>query len=228
MSGDAGRERSVRCLQELYTVVVGVALALAVSRVVRSQGFPINTAALPAFVAFIVTLIPFYTGTMRHFERSYLETEASDSWSGALLTDFLLKFVEACGFLAVAELLQRPVAASWGLLFLLTYNTVWGVIVQTALRERGGANEVLWWGLINVLTAVLLLSLLLFAGGSIDRVSLSVPLGVGLVLLTIARTALDYATCWFVYFPGPRPSLRGVGYGASETGEKRTPADALA
>ena len=58
---NAAQERSVKNLQELYTVAVGVALATAIARIVDTGAgqFPFRAGALPVFFALLVILVPF-------------------------------------------------------------------------------------------------------------------------------------------------------------------------
>ena len=51
-------------------------------------------AGLPSFIAFLVTLVPFWQGMNRHLDRSYLEKRAGVV-QRALLLDFVVFFLEA-------------------------------------------------------------------------------------------------------------------------------------
>jgi hypothetical protein len=67
------REGTVRNLQELYTVAVGIALALAVQELINgSVEEPIEWSRVPAFIGFLATLIPFYHSAMRHLDEVYI------------------------------------------------------------------------------------------------------------------------------------------------------------
>ncbi len=67
-------ERSVSHLQQLYTVVVGLALTVAITNLIdQAAPVPIRMAALPYFVSYLVTLVPFYHGALRHLDVTYLK-----------------------------------------------------------------------------------------------------------------------------------------------------------
>ena len=88
------RDGSVQNLQELYTVAVGMALTLAITRIVPEAGSPV-VVSLPNLVAYVVTLVPFYHGAMRHMDVSCRGARTGTVREGALLGDFFLLFIEA-------------------------------------------------------------------------------------------------------------------------------------
>src|SRR5687767_6528182 len=67
-------DRSVVHLQGLHTVVVGVALFIAINKLVDAEAdVPTHFGALPYFVAYLVTLVPIYHRALRHLDVAYLE-----------------------------------------------------------------------------------------------------------------------------------------------------------
>jgi len=78
------RERPIRHLQGLYTVVVGVALTVAVSNLIdQDADVPIRVQVLPYFIAYLFTLVPFYHGALRHLDITYAEEGDYSPRSGA-------------------------------------------------------------------------------------------------------------------------------------------------
>src|ERR1035441_2199207 len=105
MSLDAGKvfERSVDSIQKIYAVVIALAISQAVQSWLRDDPTGAATlsrerllASLPALVAFVVTLIPFWHGMNRHLDRCYLEKPAAEVVQSALLFDFVSFIIESC------------------------------------------------------------------------------------------------------------------------------------
>ena len=124
-----------------------------------------------------------------------------DETGTGVVVDFTLKFIEACGFLAIANLLDKPVAAAWGLVFLLVFNTVWGIAVSWLISLKPRAREEVRWASINVVTMLGLSVFLLVHGGPLSEAKVDRQLASVLFLVPIVRTVLDYNVCWTLYWP---------------------------
>src|SRR5438128_10205661 len=102
MTGEAERikERSVDSLQQIYAVVIALAIAQAIQSLLKDpvRGTLLELSqilvGLPAFAALLVTLVPFWHGMNRHLDRCYLEKKSAVV-QGALLLDFTTFFLEA-------------------------------------------------------------------------------------------------------------------------------------
>lgn len=82
-------ERPVRHLQGLYTVVVGLALAVAMTNLLDQEAaFPVRLEVLPYLLAYLVTLVPFYHGALQHLDIAYIEDPDTSTKPGALLADW--------------------------------------------------------------------------------------------------------------------------------------------
>src|SRR4051794_37746654 len=103
------QSRSVQNLENLYSVVIGAGLSFGIVTLVdpSKAPVPLRFELLPYFVSYLVTLIPFYHGALRHLDVVYIEGKRPVR-SGALLLDFLGLFLESCLFLALAVLLRAP------------------------------------------------------------------------------------------------------------------------
>jgi hypothetical protein len=115
-------------LENLYSVVVGLGLSLSIFNLIDTTRtpIPIKLELLPFFLAFIVTLIPFYHGALRHLDITYVEQGGKQVRNGALFADFAILFIEGCLLLALAVLLSTPQFFAWGLAALLAIDTIWG------------------------------------------------------------------------------------------------------
>jgi fumarate reductase subunit D len=69
------RENSVKHLGDLYNVVIGIALSLAIVNMIDlpDKNIPFKTNYLYQFITFIIILIPFYHGSIRHLYATYVE-----------------------------------------------------------------------------------------------------------------------------------------------------------
>ncbi|PKP58792.1 MAG: hypothetical protein CVT89_02260 [Candidatus Altiarchaeales archaeon HGW-Altiarchaeales-2] len=101
---------SVRNLENLYSVVVGLGLSIAILNLIDTTrgAVPIKLELVPFFLAFLVTIIPFYHGALRHLDTTYIEKGGKQIRTGALLFDFSILFIESCFFIGLAVLLPTP------------------------------------------------------------------------------------------------------------------------
>ena len=106
---------SVRALEGLYAVVVGLALTGSVLSVVDAQRMPapLDGDAVPLFFAFLFTVVPFFHGAVRHLQRTYIEEGHRLVPPALLMGDFGVLFVEACLLVGLSALLGRPLASIW-------------------------------------------------------------------------------------------------------------------
>jgi hypothetical protein len=192
--------KSVRNLENLYAVVVAVALTLAVQQLVieggRSPAF--RWSVLWALVGFVVTLVPFYHGSERHLEATFVEAETTELRPLRLLWDFVVLFVEACVLLAIGALVAHPSSMLVALIVLFLIDIVWGLVAKFFLRS----GENVWtWAMINSVAAFVfgLLYVLDHTVGISDLL-----LSVLIMVTSVARSTADYAFGWTFYFPPKR------------------------
>jgi len=196
----SARENSVRNLQSLLNVLVGLALTSAVLRLLLNRQYQLDVQvdwqSLPMFLTFLVTLIPFYHGALRHLDRTYVEQGGRKVRRGALLVDFAMLFVEGCLLVALANALPDPRVFAWGLIALLGLDAIWGLLVEYVLVKERTRGPELRWCIINTVAVVVLV-------GLATQTALLASRGWGNLLLYVAlvRTTVDYALCWPCYFP---------------------------
>ena len=178
--------KSVTGLSELYTVVVGLALALGVGSVVGSEGPAPAPVVYLTGIAVVVTLIPFYHGGLRHLQETY--SDDAIVRPSLILWDFVLLFVEACLLLAAAASLQSAQRVGWLLVALWLVDVLW-VAGSRLLGER----PPLQWAFSNVAAVVAVAGLLLVDVGGIVE-------AVGLLIIALARTVADYSLSQDFYF----------------------------
>lgn len=203
---DDRRTDSVRHLQLLYSTVVGLGLAVAMTRAVDvgQAHVTLDWRSLPVLVAYISTLIPFYHGALRHLDDGYIHDSAAEHGrSGLLLADFAVLFIEGSLLFALAAFMPAPTSFAFALLLLLAVDTVWGVIFhRVTTRPMSASSTELKWARLNAITILtlsmlLLLSVVLDIDGDRQRLIL----GVIVLLVAVARTVFDYRYSWRFYFP---------------------------
>jgi hypothetical protein len=206
-AGISQRHLTVAHLEELYTVVAGLALTEAITHLIDRQAkmVPIHYQVLPYFLVFVVTLVPLYHGALRHLDNTYLKEGAVIPRRGAFLVDWLLLFIEACSFFGLAILTDKPAVFSYAFLGLLVFDAAWAFGAYLAFSDRSaGFNEEAKWSIVNGCAVVALILMLVFIA-TIDesKSTLSVDNSRWIVLLTVAaaRSIADYVWCWQFYFP---------------------------
>lgn len=191
-------ERSTRSLESLYTVVIGVALSIAVVTLVGEKGIAgVTVESLMLFGAFIVTLFPFYQGALRHLDETYLRNEATKD--GALVFDFILLFAHALAFVFLSLLLKKPGQFLWVLVAILGIDVLWGVLAYLMGPSRKAAE--LKWACINVVFVAFATTFLVWQGIFLQELAQHVRVAVVVLVACMLRTIWDYAWCRDFYFP---------------------------
>lgn len=197
---------SVRNLEHLYTTVVALALSLAIYNLidVTRGSLPFRLELVPFFFTFLITLIPFYHGALRHLDITYVEQGGRHVRKGALLVDFSALFIEGCLFVVLSALLTRPLFFVWGLVALLAFDTIWGVTAYLAFSKEGKPKAELTWALINFVSVVVISIYLIVLGfvpsNEVEYVG-SLKLSAGMFGFSLSRTVVDYILCWDTYYP---------------------------
>jgi hypothetical protein len=200
---NARRENSVRSLVNLYTVVIGVALSLAVLGVVdEKNGLQHATfSSFLLFIAFVATLFPFFHGALRHLDDAYLENKNPHIKDGALVVDFVLLFIHALAFVVLALLLKKPGQFAWVLVGLIAIDVVWGVFVIFGSSSKGEDRAETKWTVINVVFASVAIIYLVLHDIDLNEVANPVKVAIPVALACVVRSVVDYAWCKNFYFP---------------------------
>jgi hypothetical protein len=199
MTDDADRiqERSVDSLEQIYAVVIALAIAQAVEVLLKdpARGVVLQCGqilvGLPAFVAFLVTLVPFWHGMNRHLDRCYLEKKTGVV-QGALLADFATFFLEASLLFAAGWSLRSGIYSFIALGLLLLVDTIWSFISHK-IHFPARKSHVGKWFAINLVAIVIAIILVAYPVE---------PRKIILMVIAIIRSIVDYWLCWHFYFPG--------------------------
>jgi len=207
-------DSSLKHLQELYTVTVGLSLTIGVERLFPGELHgTLEAGAVATFIAFLATLLPFYHGALRHLDQKYIYLvngrKPSPRW--LLFVDFLTLFLEACLLISMGATVEQPHTFLVLLLLLLLLDIIWSQIPRFAgsegdKPESGSEGDKDEWGWIVVNVPALAVGVLLFFVAERSRlVSPDVlPFLVG--LFAMIRTFYDYFWNWKKYFPEPAHS----------------------
>jgi hypothetical protein len=196
-------ENSVRSLVNLYTVIIGVALSLAVVRLVNGSGGLMTTTApaLLLFAAFVATLFPFYHGALRHLDDAYIENDSTTIKTGALVFDFILLFAHGLVFVVLALLISVPNQFAWVLIVLLGVDVLWGVFAHFAASSAQGLGAELKWSIINFIFVCFWTWYLVAHNLYLGETKESMPLAILIFVTCVLRSIADYASCTKFYFP---------------------------
>lgn len=196
-------ENSVRSLANLYTVIIGVALSLAVVKLVDT-GSGFKASMIPSillFSAFVATLFPFYHGALRHIDDAYIESEGANIKDGALIVDLILLFIHGIVFVVLALLIAKPNEFAWMLITLLGIDVLWGIFAYFAASTSSGFSAELKWLLINFVTVCILALYLVANNIYFDDTRVVMPLVVVIFAVCVIRSMVDYISCAKFYFP---------------------------
>jgi hypothetical protein len=121
----------LRHLQELYAVVVGVALVLAAEELVdpAREGVPLHGDVLLLFLAFVVIAFPTYHARGRYLDLAYARGHVALDRS-RVFADLLLGMSEFVLLIGLALLVSRPLYFSYTVLLLLAAGVARALIVR--------------------------------------------------------------------------------------------------
>lgn len=203
-------KRSVDSLERLYSVVVGLAVTIAVQKILfdksgqihiwydqNTKGFPflgVLLDRLPAMLAFLFTAVPFYHGMNRHLDRTYVERTTVKDKEPFLVFDFFLFFLESCFLVAIAALVSEGDHLFLVLAVLLVVDAVWSGVTH-GIHYSTVKHSTLRWTIINVIGTVTLVVVYFARPFAPEAHSWM------LAIVAMGRTIADYYFCWEFYFP---------------------------
>jgi hypothetical protein len=191
-------ERSVDSIQKIYAVVIALAISQSIQSLLKGSNGTADlnlgqlSSGLPGFVAFLVTLVPFWHGMNRHLDRCYLE-KANAVVQGALLFDFVIFFVEAIFLFAAGWSLRSGITTFVCLGVLLGVDMAWAFISHQ-IHFPGQKSHARKWSTINIIGIGIAILIVAFPFE---------PKLLVLMAIAVFRSIADYGMCWDFYFPAP-------------------------
>ena len=127
----------VKYLQDLYVVVLGVAVVLAAEEIIaaESEGIPVEWSVLPLFVAFGLIAFPTYHGIGAYLDLTY-GAGGTQVRPLRVIADFVVGFLQFFLLIALALLISRPVYFA-GTMMLLVFSDA----VRTVALRRFAPRE---------------------------------------------------------------------------------------
>ena len=188
------RTGPVKYLQDLYVVVLGVAVVLAAEEIVAADdpGVPIEWSVVPLFLAFGLVAFPTYHGIGVYLDLTYGE-KGADVRPLRVVSDFVVGFLQFFLLIALALLISRPLYFAGSMMLLVFSDAARTFALQLfASREEMSSLErtsAIINGLAGLAIAVVL-TLLWFAGWDEER-SRSV-INVAVPVIALVRTSFGY------------------------------------
>jgi hypothetical protein len=195
--------RSVKNLQELYTVLIGLSLAFGIDKIINltADKLPVYIERLPLFFVYLAFVIPVYHGAMRHLDVSYIENINKKPL--ALIFDFIILFIEGCFFLLLSGLVQYTNKFIYVLFILLFIDIVWAIIAYYGFTsDKIEKRAVATWGIMNFFTLVLLTGgVLFFKCVDSSKYPVEFYIKIYALIIMLIRSTFDYVLCWEFYYP---------------------------
>lgn len=198
-------ERSVDNVQSIYAVIIALGISDAIETLLKTAdstageiSFAQVRTGLWAFIAFLVTVVPFWQGMNRHLDRCYLEKKAGVK-QAVLLLDLGIFLVEAILLFGAGLSIKSGIATFYWLAALLSIDMVWA-IGSHYIHSRGTTPHSLKWCLINLCAILAAVLTIVFSCKRADLV-LSQHLPFILMVIALSRTIADYTFCLDFYFP---------------------------
>ena len=115
----------VKYLQDLYVVVLGVAVVLAAEQIIAPEkgGVPVEWSVLPLFVAFGLIAFPTYHGIGAYLDLTY-GASGTQVRPLRVVADFVAGFLQFFLLIALALLISRPVYFAATMMLLLCSDVV--------------------------------------------------------------------------------------------------------
>lgn len=196
-------ENSIKSLVNLYTVVIGASLTLAVANAIDVHAGlgSVSSISIFLFISFVATLFPFFHGALRHLDDAFIESPNSNIKAGALIIDFALLFLHALAFVVLSQLLQRPAHFAWVLIVILSIDVVWGVFAHFGSSSGGRVSAEWKWTIINFVFIAIIAAYMVSNDIYLNFAQDTLKHAVLLMIACLLRSAVDYVSCKDLYFP---------------------------
>lgn len=191
-------KRSVDSLQKIYAVIVGLAITKTLQRVFENDDSgEFNWESfydyLPALIAFMALVVPFYHGMNRHLDKCYIENSPINK--KAIIIDFFVFCIEAGILFIFSYFIKHNLDAFIILGILLIVDIAWSFISHT-IHYNNKSEGIMSWAIINGL--ILVTGFFIFVFQDLIYNDMAAWC---FCVLSIVRTVLDYSVARKFYFP---------------------------
>ncbi len=190
-----------RHLQEVYAVVLGVALVLSVEQVIHlgEEGSPFRGRLVLPFLAFVSLAFSIYHWGVTYLDRRYAEGRGATGSRAGVFVDLLVGTTELLALIGLSILISRPSTFAVGVVIVLAFEVIAGLVLGAAGNYRRlGAfpRTYLWINLASVAVLGLAMLILEMAAEGAGEVAA----GLVVFIAAVARTAVFYGLGFSVLF----------------------------
>lgn len=203
---DKATELSVNTLQRLYTIVMSLAIAESLRRLLSDFG---DKGQLPEFASVVavfsllITAIPYFHGANRFLELTYITGERKVK-SHALIFDFIALFVEGLLFFMLAVVIKNTQVFFTTLAILFVFSSVW-IGIRSMTTSAGNRPIIIHsWAIANVIAAIFLLIFVWSGPLGLRLWPSSTIMNIALGSIVLLRTVYDYYSSWNFYVPSSK------------------------
>ena len=191
-----------RHLQDFYAVILGVALALSVEKIVDTaeELSPIDWGSIPLFLAFAALTFSYYHGSVRYLDVMY-SSEGPELSKLRIYSDLFIGALDMMLLIALSILISHPLyfLGVMSLLFLFA-------VVRVAVLKRFLPGDQIFgletdFALIHLGLIPAFAVIFLVARAIADAESQRLVVGIPLMVLMIARSIFSYRRSFELYFP---------------------------
>jgi hypothetical protein len=189
---------TVQSLQEIYAIVIALAIAEAFIQFVPDPKSSCEQAGIQweqllPLVSLLILVVPFYHGMTRFLSEMYQKGRVNNFYGVWLFLDCCVFTIEAVLFFILARSLPKVLWFRFysTVMALLVLDISWGMLTWCCRTSL-----IRFWVIVNLCTIPFLGVLLLMCRNSTSWWAISLAF-----LLVLARTIADYWTSWELYFP---------------------------
>ena len=193
----------LRFCEQLYSIVVGLGLALAAEQVVdlSKSGVPVVWERVPLFVAFLTIAFPYAHGAVRYIDLVYVEGRLGPIPPARAIADVLFDGVRMWWLIALSFFVSRPLVFGYVLIFLLLSGSSRVAIARltgTRTHSRLERNLDRVNGIMLIATAlIVVIAQLGFEGSTEDSVA-----RIGVLAASLGYPLAFYVSSFRYFFAG--------------------------
>ena len=181
---------SLSGLKTVYSVVIALSVTEAIKSIFDIKlykiTYGINLELLPAFIIFIITLIPFYQGAIKYLSETLKDKNHKTSFERII--DFIFFFSESLFLYWIALLINEKILFFQIMTILLILDVLW--LFSVLHYNKNLFNKIKCWCILNSILVILLLFLFYM---NFYNINLLLP-------IFIIRTYFDYHYTWKFYW----------------------------
>lgn len=184
----------VKYLQDLYVVVLGVAVVLAAEQIIapEKEGVPVEWGVLPLFLAFGLVAFPTYHGIGAYLDQTY-GARSAEVRPIRVLSDFLVGFIQFFLLIALALLISRPAYFAGTMMLLVISDAIRTIALQRFARREDASSLERNAALINGSAGLAIAAILTIAWlADLEESNSETLINVAIPVIALARVTMSY------------------------------------